>query len=180
MEHTYFLKAQELDAKDILSGFRSEFHIPKNENGEESIYLCGNSLGLMPKKTTVYINEELADWSKLGVEGHLHAKHPWMPYHEFLTENMAELVGALPKEVVVMNSLTVNLHLLMVSFYRPTKSRFKILLEYSPFPSDRYAVGPENGTPASKMMPLCPGAVTMPANSPDLQPAIARSSTSST
>ena len=73
MEHTYFLKAQELDAKDILSGFRSEFHIPKNENGEESIYLCGNSLGLMPKKTTVYINEELADWSKLGVEGHLHA-----------------------------------------------------------------------------------------------------------
>lgn len=92
------------------------------------------------KKTTVYINEELADWSKLGVEGHLHAKHPWMPYHEFLTENMAELVGALPKEVVVMNSLTVNLHLLMVSFYRPTKSRFKILLEYSPFPSDRYAV----------------------------------------
>ena len=140
MEHTYFLKAQELDAKDILSGFRSEFHIPKNENGEESIYLCGNSLGLMPKKTTVYINEELADWSKLGVEGHLHAKHPWMPYHEFLTENMAELVGALPKEVVVMNSLTVNLHLLMVSFYRPTKSRFKILLEYSPFPSDRYAV----------------------------------------
>jgi kynureninase len=140
MDTAYLIKAQDLDAADTLSAFRSEFHIPKNENGEECIYLCGNSLGLMPKRTKEYIKQELEDWSNMGVEGHMHAKHPWMPYHEFLTENMAELVGALPKEVVVMNSLTVNLHLLMVSFYRPTSSRYKILLEYSPFPSDRYAV----------------------------------------
>lgn len=137
---TFYTYAAEQDANDPLAGFRSEFLIPKNSDGEESIYLCGNSLGLMPKRTKSYMEETLDDWAKLGVEGHMHAKHPWMPYHEFLTENMAELVGAKPEEVVVMNSLTVNLHLLMVSFYRPTKTRYKILIEYSPFPSDRYAV----------------------------------------
>lgn len=119
--------------------YRDHFHIPKVD-GKDSIYLCGNSLGLQPKKAREYVNEELDDWAELGVEGHLHARHPWLPYHEFLTKSMASLVGAFPSEVVVMNSLTVNLHLLMASFYRPTKERFKILIESDAFPSDRYAV----------------------------------------
>lgn len=132
--------AQDLDHQDSLSSFRSKFHIPRTSDGKDSIYLCGNSLGLMPISTRDYINQELDDWKNLGVEGHFHAKHPWMPYHEFLSEKMARVVGALPSEVVVMNSLTVNLHLMMVSFYRPTKTRYKILFDYSPFPSDRYAI----------------------------------------
>ncbi|MEP6792941.1 MAG: kynureninase [Saprospiraceae bacterium] len=119
--------------------YRDQFHIPL-VNGKESIYLCGNSLGLQPKKVKEYVNEELDDWAALGVEGHLHARHPWLPYHEFLTKSMADLVGAHQSEVVVMNSLTVNLHLLMASFYRPTKKRYKILIESDAFPSDRYAV----------------------------------------
>ncbi len=119
--------------------YRDQFHIPL-VNGKESIYLCGNSLGLQPKKVKDYVNEELEDWASLGVEGHLHARHPWLPYHEFLTKSMAELVGGHQSEVVVMNSLTVNLHLLMASFYRPDKKRFKILIESDAFPSDRYAV----------------------------------------
>ncbi len=119
--------------------YKDHFHIPRH-NGQECIYLCGNSLGLQPKKAREYINEELDDWATLGVEGHLHARHPWLPYHEFLTGSMARLVGAKESEVVVMNSLTVNLHLLMASFYRPTKERYKILIESDAFPSDRYAV----------------------------------------
>lgn len=119
--------------------FRDQFHIPL-VNGKESIYLCGNSLGLQPKKVKELVNEELDDWAGLGVEGHLHARHPWLPYHEFLTKSMAALAGANQSEVVVMNSLTVNLHLLMASFYRPAKQRFKILIESDAFPSDRYAV----------------------------------------
>jgi kynureninase len=119
--------------------YRDQFHIPQH-NGRDAIYLCGNSLGLQPKKVKDYVNAELEDWAMLGVEGHLHARHPWLPYHEFLTAPMARLVGALPGEVVVMNSLTVNLHLLMASFYRPTNERYKILIESDAFPSDRYAV----------------------------------------
>jgi len=124
----------------MLSGkYRDQFHIPQ-VNGEDSIYLCGNSLGLQPKKVKEYVNQELEDWATLGVEGHLHARHPWLPYHEFLTQSMAKLVGANASEVVVMNSLTVNLHLLMASFYKPTATRYKILIESDAFPSDRYAV----------------------------------------
>ena len=119
--------------------YRDHFHIP-HIKGQESSYLCGNSLGLQPKKVKEYVTDELEDWAKLGVEGHLHARHPWLPYHEFLTKSMASLVGANPSEVVVMNSLTVNLHLLMASFYRPTKKRYKILFESDAFPSDRYAI----------------------------------------
>ena len=119
--------------------FRDQFHIPKI-NGKDSIYLCGNSLGLQPKRVKEYVNEELEDWATLGVEGHIHARHPWLPYHEFLTQSMARLVGANESEVVVMNSLTVNLHLLMASFYKPTKDRYKIIIESDAFPSDRYAV----------------------------------------
>jgi kynureninase len=119
--------------------YRDHFHIPQ-VHGEDSIYLCGNSLGLQPKRVKEFVNAELDDWAALGVEGHLHARHPWLPYHEFVTKSMSSLVGAFPSEVVVMNSLTVNLHLLMASFYRPTKDRFKILIESDAFPSDRYAV----------------------------------------
>ena len=132
--------AKEMDTKDPLSSFRDKFYIPKHTDGKEAVYLCGNSLGLQPKLTHEYLLQELEDWKTLGVEGHLHAKHPWMPYHEFLTENMANLVGAKAIEVVVMNSLTVNLHLLMATFYRPTPRRRKVLIEYSPFPSDIYAI----------------------------------------
>lgn len=132
--------AREMDAKDELAKYRSEFLIPRTESGAEVIYFAGNSLGLQPRKTREYINEELDDWARLGVEGHWAARHPWLPYHEFLTETTARLVGAQPQEVVVMNTLTVNLHLMMVSFYRPTKARHKILIESNAFPSDQYAV----------------------------------------
>lgn len=132
--------AKEQDQNDPLRHFRSQFHIPKDKNGEEQVYLCGNSLGLQPKLTQEYIQQELEDWSNLGVEGHTEAKNPWMPYHEFLTEKMAKIVGAKPSEVVMMNTLSVNLHLMMVSFYQPTSERFKIIIESDAFPSDKYAV----------------------------------------
>ncbi len=132
--------AKHLDEKDSLNEYGKQFHIPKTANGSDTIYLCGNSLGLQPKKTKDAILQELEDWKNLGVEGHTQAKNPWMPYHELLTNNMAAIVGALPSEVVVMNSLTVNLHLMMASFYQPTTFRNKILIDWNPFPSDRYAV----------------------------------------
>ncbi len=133
-------RASELDRSDPLSAWRDEFHHPVQKDGSPHIYLCGNSLGLQPKRTRDYVTQELDDWAALGVEGHFHAEHPWMPYHEFLTPSTARLVGALDHEVVVMNSLTVNLHLLMVSFYRPTGKRYKIIIESDAFPSDLYAV----------------------------------------
>lgn len=132
--------AKQLDQKDELSIYRNQFHIPKDKNGNDLIYMTGNSLGLQPKSTKDYINQELEDWANLGVEGHTEAKNPWLPYHEYLTESMAKLVGAKPIEVVVMNTLTTNLHLMMVSFYQPTKTRYKILIEADAFPSDKYAV----------------------------------------
>ncbi|MEO2059367.1 MAG: kynureninase [Mesonia sp.] len=132
--------AKQQDQNDPLRRFRNQFHIPKDKNGEEQVYLCGNSLGLQPKLTQEYIQQELEDWSNLGVEGHTEAKNPWMPYHEFLTEKMAKIVGAKPSEVVMMNTLSVNLHLMMVSFYQPTSERFKIIIESDAFPSDKYAV----------------------------------------
>ncbi len=132
--------AREMDSKDPLRKYRKRFHIPKQKNGEDGIYFCGHSLGLQPRTTREYIRQELNDWKKLGVEGHFHAKHPWMPYHEFLTEKTARLVGARNTEVVNMNSLTTNLHLMMISFYRPTPTRYKILIEGGAFPSDQYAV----------------------------------------
>ena len=132
--------AQQLDQEDSLSYLRQEFHIPKDKKGNEWIYFTGNSLGLQPKITQQYIQQELNDWANYGVEGHFEAKNPWMPYHELLTETMANIVGAKPIEVVVMNTLTTNLHLLMVSFYQPTKKKYKIVIESDAFPSDRYAV----------------------------------------
>lgn len=132
--------AQELDARDPLAHFRERFHIPVMADGRDHLYFCGNSLGLQPKTVRAFVEQELSDWEKLGVEGHLHARNPWLPYHEFLTDAMAHVVGAQPNEVVTMNSLTVNLHLLLVSFYRPTGTRHKIIIEADAFPSDRYAV----------------------------------------
>lgn len=132
--------AAAMDAADPLAEFRGRFYSPKSKSGEPCIYLCGHSLGLQPKTARAYLEQELDDWAQLGVEGHFHAKHPWMPYHRLLTEQTARLVGALPLEVVVMNSLTVNLHLMMASFYRPTRERNKIVIERGAFPSDQYAV----------------------------------------
>jgi kynureninase len=127
--------ARELDHKDPLRSFRDEFFMPRGET-----YLCGHSLGLQPKRTTDYIDEELIKWQELGVKAHTEGDLPWLPYHRSLAAPMAALIGADESEVVMMNSLTINLHLLMVSFYRPTTDRHKILLEKKAFPSDRYAV----------------------------------------
>ena len=132
--------AQSMTAADPLAAYRERFHIPKSADGEECIYLCGHSLGLQPKSARQYIEQEMKDWERLGVEGHFHARHPWMPYHKLLTEQTARLVCAQPSEVVIMNSLTVNLHLMMVSFYRPTRRRHRIVIEENAFPSDQYAV----------------------------------------
>ena len=132
--------AAEMDTNDPLRSSRESFFVPKNSDGGDSIYFTGNSLGLQPKTVRSYVEQELKDWEVLGVEGHLHAKNPWLPYHEFVTEPMARVVGAMPIETVVMNSLTVNLHLLMVSFYRPTTESYKIVIEKGAFPSDQYAV----------------------------------------
>ncbi len=132
--------AQQMDATDPLKGFRAQFFLPHDVQGKPYLYFTGNSLGLQPKKAREYVMQEMDDWARFGVEGHFHARHPWMPYHEFLTESMARVVGAKPEEVVVMNTLTVNLHLMMVSFFRPTIKRHKILIEKGAFPSDQYAV----------------------------------------
>ena len=132
--------AEQMDADDALAPLRQQFHIPERADGTEEIYLCGHSLGLQPRRTEAYVQEELLAWQRLGVKGHFHSAHPWMPYHRFLTQPMASIVGGLPGEVVTMNSLTVNLHLLMVSFYRPTPQRHRILIETHAFPSDHYVV----------------------------------------
>jgi kynureninase len=132
--------ALQLDAEDSLRGFREKFHVPLGKDGKPLIYLAGNSLGLMPKSARKIVEQELDDWAKLAVDAHLEAATPWYSYHETLRDPMARLVGAQSNEVVCMNSLTVNLHLMMATFYRPTKSRFKILMEEPAFPSDTYAI----------------------------------------
>ncbi|MFC6980545.1 hypothetical protein [Microbulbifer taiwanensis] len=132
--------ARKLDDIDPLARFQQEFSIPTRPDGSREIYLCGNSLGLQPKRARDYITQELDKWASLGVKGHFDCDFPWMPYHEFLSESSAALVGAQTDEVVVMNSLTVNLHLMMVTFYRPTRKRYKIVIEDHAFPSDHYAV----------------------------------------
>ena len=131
--------AQQMDAADPLKEYRSRFHHP-SMNGKPATYFCGNSLGLEPKTAKEFVNQELDDWAEFGVEGHFHAKTPWVSYQDIFPEKLSKLVGAQPKEVTVMNGLTVNLHLLMVSFYRPTKERFKIICEAKAFPSDQYAL----------------------------------------
>src|SRR6266704_2814677 len=132
--------ALQLDAEDPLRRFREKFHLPLGKDGSSLIYFAGNSLGLMPKAAREVVDRELDDWTQLGVDAHLDAKTPWYTYHEPLREPTARMVGAKPVEVICMNSLTVNLHLMMATFYRPTKSRFKILMEDPAFPSDTYAI----------------------------------------
>lgn len=131
--------ALQMDQQDPLRTFRSRFLIPKHQ-GEEIIYLCGNSLGLQPKDARVYLNEQLDNWENLAVEGWFEGDSPWMTYHKELQQLLAPIMGAQPAEVVPMNNLTVNLHLMMVSFYRPKGRRIKILMEGGAFPSDQYAV----------------------------------------
>jgi kynureninase len=132
--------AQQMDAADPLRGFRDKFHLPLGKNGEPLIYFAGNSLGLMPKTARKIVEQELDDWAALGVDAHLEAKTPWYSYHENLREPLGRIVGAKPIEVICMNSLTVNIHLMMATFYQPTKERFKILMEDPAFPSDTYAI----------------------------------------
>src|SRR5579862_8385007 len=149
-----------MDEGDALRKFRERFLFPKTANGNDCVYLCGHSLGLQPTAAAAYVEEELSDWARLAVEAHFRAKHPWMPYHRLLTEQTSELVGAQPVEVVVMNSLTVNLHLMMVSFYRPTRARHKIVVERGAFPSDQYAVKSQilfhGFDPATSLIELTP------------------------
>lgn len=132
--------AQQMDSSDPLYGFRNKFVFPRTPEGIRPLYFAGHSLGLMPKLARDYVNQELDSWESHAVEGHFEGPHPWLPYHENITPSFARLVGAKPTEVVAMNSLTVNLHLMMVSFYRPTRQRNKVLIEGNSFPSDKYAV----------------------------------------
>ena len=132
--------ALQLDREDPLRQFREKFHLPRGKNGRPLIYFAGNSLGLMPKSARQIVEEEVDNWARLGVDAHHATGTPWYSYHEALREPTARLVGAKPLEVICMNSLTVNLHLMMATFYRPTKSRFKILMEHPAFPSDTYAI----------------------------------------
>ena len=132
--------ARDMDSADSLRSFREQFNLPQAADGRDCVYLCGNSLGLQPKLACRYVQEELEDWGKLAVEGHFRARRPWMPYHRRATDGLAALAGAEPQEVVAMNTLTVNLHLLMTTFYRPSAARYKILIESFAFPSDRFAV----------------------------------------
>lgn len=154
-EHAAFL-----DECDPLADFRERFFIPKTKAGEDCIYLCGHSLGLQPRSAQAHVEQEMNDWARLAVEGHLHGLNPWLTYHRLLTDQTAALVGAFPGEVVVMNSLTVNLHLVMISFYRPTKARHRILVERGAFPSDQYAVKSQirfhGYDPESSLMELTP------------------------
>lgn len=131
--------AKRMDEEDVLKKFRERFHIPVI-NGKEVIYLTGNSLGLLPNKARAYAEQEFLDWEKLGVEGHFDAQNPWFYYHHFCEEALANLTGAEPSEVAAIGSLTNNLHLLMVSFYRPSSERYKIMMEANAFPSDQYAI----------------------------------------
>ncbi|MGV3597205.1 MAG: kynureninase [Bacteroidota bacterium] len=131
--------AARMDSSDTLAGYRDRFYFPQH-NAKNVIYLTGNSLGLQPKTARAFVEQEFADWAEFGVEGHFKGKNPWFSYHHFLTGNAAKVVGALPKEVVVMNNLTTNLHLMMVSFYQPKGNRYKIVMEAGAFPSDQYAM----------------------------------------
>lgn len=165
--------ARQMDSRDSLRGLRDEFAIPTLDglDGLEAagraapptgpcVYLTGNSLGAMPKNVPEYLAQEARDWARLGVEGHLHGRHPWLPYHEWFRGPLARIVGATEREVVAMNTLTSNLHLLMVSFYRPSAQRFKIIIEDSAFPSDSYAVASQASFhghhPASAVVRLRP------------------------
>ena len=170
--------AKSCDASDSLARFRDSFLFPKDAQGAPVVYLAGNSLGLQPRKVRSYIEAELDDWAALGVEGHTQARHPWLPYHEELTDMTARLVGAKPNEVVVMNTLTINLHLMMVAFYQPTAERNQILMETSAFPSDQYAVASQlrfhGHTPERSLIEVAPRSGEATLRDADILEAIAR------
>lgn len=165
-----------LDQADPLSRFRDAFHLPQH-GGEDCIYLTGNSLGLMPRAAAAAVQTELEDWARWGVEGHFEARHPWVSYHERFTEGLCHLAGAQPEEVVAMNALTVNLHLLLVSFYRPAGVRRKILCEARAFPSDRYALASQicfhQGDPERDLIELAPRPGEHTLRTEDIERAIA-------
>jgi len=152
--------AQQLDTADPLKSFRDKFIIP-GVNGKQQIYFLGNSLGLQPRSTRDHIQKILDDWSALGVEAFFHAKEPWMEYHEKLVQPLSKIIGALPCEVVVMNQLTVNLHLMLVSFYHPDAKRYKIICEARSFPSDQYAfethIRNKGFDPSTAIIEVAPG-----------------------
>ena len=155
--------ARHLDATDVLAGFRERFELPQDAHGRSLVYLCGHSLGPMPRAARALVAQELDDWGALGVLGHESARRPWIPYHENLTAGLAELTGAAPQEVVAMNSLTANLHLMLAAFFRPRGKRKKILIESGAFPSDRHAVASQlawHGLDArSTLIELAPAAM---------------------
>ena len=155
-------QAEQLDAADPLRTFRDQFHIPLTDGGDEEVYLLGNSLGLQPKRTADYVQQELDKWRHLAAKAHFEGQHPWMPYHEFLAAPVSQVVGSTPDEVVVMNSLTTNLHLMLATFFRPDARRHKILIEQHAFPSDHYAVETHlrhrGLDPADSLMLVEPGA----------------------
>ncbi len=160
--------ARERDARDPLAGFRGRFALPRDDRGEPLVYLCGHSLGLLPLAARALVNEELDEWARLAVQAHERGRRPWVPYHENLTAGLAVLTGGRPDEVVAMNSLTVNLHLMLASFYRPQGKRTRILIEAGAFSSDRHAVTSQISwrglTPESELLELAPppGAATVP------------------
>jgi len=152
--------ARARDGADALARFRGQFAHPLGEQGEPAVYLCGHSLGLQPLSARQRVIEELEDWAALGARGHESARRPWIPYHELLTHGLATLVGAQPGEVVAMNSLTVNLHLMLASFYRPDQGRSRILVEANAFPSDRHALSSQISwhglDPRAELLELAP------------------------
>ncbi|MBL9140697.1 MAG: kynureninase, partial [Phycisphaerae bacterium] len=170
--------AAQLDAADPLRGVRERFEQPRTPAGTRAIYMCGNSLGLMPRDARTLINEELDDWSNLAVEAHVHGRRPWVHYHEQFRDIGARLVGARPGEVVMMNSLTVNVHLMMVSFYRPAGARTKVIIERGAFPSDTYAVRTHVASrgldPAAHVIEVGPRAGEALIREDDVREAIAR------
>jgi kynureninase len=155
--------ARRLDEADVLGAFRERFELPHDTTGKPLIYLCGHSLGLMPRTARALVTQELDDWGAMGVRGHESAQRPWIAYHENLTAGLAALAGATPREVIAMNSLTVNLHLMLAAFYRPRGKRRKILIEAGAFPSDRYALASQlewHGFDAQKtLIELAPVAI---------------------
>lgn len=157
-----YQRARVLDEEDSLRDFRREFHLPLNASGEPLIYFCGHSLGLQPRTAAEYVQQELSKWQTQGVEGHFQEPRPWVAYHKLLKPSLAHIVGAQEQEVVAMNNLTTNLHLMLVSFYRPTAHRYKILLEAEAFPSDHYAVESQlryhGYDPKEATVALCPRA----------------------
>ena len=176
--NSYLAVAKKLDTDDPLKKFKKLFHFPKI-NSKTSFYFTGNSLGLQPLATKKFINEELSEWANLGVEGHVHGKRPWLYYHKFSKNTLAKLVGAKPTEVVAMNQLTVNLHLMLISFYKPTAKRFKIIVEAGAFSSDQYAIESQlklhNINPKEALIELKPRAGEYNLHIEDIEKAIFKS-----